>query len=380
MTKTYLISGAGIAGLTAAIWLGKAGHHVTVVEKSPKIRAEGYIISLSHKSFHYANELGILPELMARYAGIKQSHYIDRHGKEMLRLRYQELFTGIDIVQIMRDELHRILYEHAKPYADFIFDDTIEFIDNEPSGIQAVLGSGKQLRADVLIGADGLHSNTRRLCFPDESYQRRYFGIFSAAYRLDNVLGLNDQFQNHMEQQRYMCVYTTGKSDLACVFIWKHDALRAPSFEARPEVLAHAFSGAPKTVQTVLSHCPSSGQFYMDPLIQIDMPNWYTKNVVLIGDAAHALTLLSGQGASTAFWGASALAKNLLESPTHEQAFIRYQNELKEAVVTMQETTHNAKKLYIPTTGFSYFMRDAMMRYLPNAFFQSYFRRKYSKA
>jgi len=91
--------------------------------------------------------------------------------------------------------------------------------------------------------------------------------------------------------------------------------------------------------------------------------------------------LLSGQGASTAFWGASSLAKGLLDPAlTTKQAFERYQSELKPGVLAMQETTQKAKKLYIPYTKRAYFMRDAMMRYLPNTFFQKYFRRKYSRA
>ena len=381
MKKTYLISGAGVAGLTAAIWLGKAGNQVTVIEKSRNIRADGYIVSLSHKSFHFADQMGILPLLMQRYSGIKQSQYIDRKGKEMLRLKYQELFQGIDIVQVMRDELQMILYEEARQYVDFIFGDSIEQIENhkQGEGVSVKLKTDKEISADILIGADGLHSVTRNLCFSDSSYQRHYFGLFSAAYKLDNLLGLDKQFQNHMEHERYMCVYTTGKSDLACVFIWKDDAARAPEIENRPDVLKQAFANSPEIVRKVLSQCPLNKPIYMDPLIQIDMQNWYSRNVVLIGDAAHAMTLLSGQGASMAFWGASSLAQNLLKLPA-DQAFTAYQQILKPAVIDIQTTTQKAKNVYIPTSQSSYILRDSMMRYLPNTFFQYYFRKKYSRA
>jgi len=59
-----LISGAGIAGLTAALWLKKAGFHPTIVEKAPDIRVYGFIISLSHHSYHLAEEMGILDDLI----------------------------------------------------------------------------------------------------------------------------------------------------------------------------------------------------------------------------------------------------------------------------------------------------------------------------
>ena len=375
-----IISGAGIAGLTAAIWLSKAGYKVTIIEKSPEIRADGYIVSLSHKSFHYAREMGILDKLMKRYSGIRESCYIDQKGREMLGLDYQKLFTGIDIVQVMRDELQNILYEHSKKYdIEFIFSQSIDSLNNHTEGVDITLQNRANLSCDILIGADGLHSITRKLAFNDNDYKKRYFGLFSAAYRLENVLDLHNRFENHMEQSRYMCVYTTGKGDLACVFIWKNTAERTPAPENRYEALKQAFSDSPKLVQTVLNHCPQHKTMYMDPLIQIDMPDWHKGNVVLLGDAAHTMTLLSGQGASTAFWGASSLSQALIEN-SPQDAFKQYQQELMPAVLAIQASTQNAKKWYIPDNFIAYTLRDSMMRYLPNQFFQSYFRSKYSTA
>ena len=68
--KKIIISGAGIAGLTSAIWLGKHGFKPVIIEKSPEIRAHGFIVSLSHRSYQYADELGILDKLRDRGAGI----------------------------------------------------------------------------------------------------------------------------------------------------------------------------------------------------------------------------------------------------------------------------------------------------------------------
>ncbi len=377
--RKVVISGAGIAGLTTAIWLARHGFKPVVIEKSPQIRAYGYIVSLSHKSYHFARELGILKKLCDRGAGIKASCYYHKNGRPMLSLDYQRLFQGLDIVQIMRDELEMILYEEAKNLCEFRFNNSLMGISQDNDEIEFSLKDGTKDTCDVLIGADGLHSITRTLAFPESAVEKNYLGIFSSAYRLKNILGIKDRFENHMEKDRYMCVYTTGEGDLACVFIWKSENNYAPAQESRLDVLKQAYQGCPNTVQAVIEHCPVEEPIYMDPLIQIKMQSWTKGNVVLLGDAAHCLTLLSGQGASTAFWGASILAKSLINDPV-DIAFKNYHREIMPVTAKIQPSTMNAAKWYIPGSNFNYLARDLAMTYLPNAFFQAYFRKKYSNA
>lgn len=378
-SKKIIISGAGIAGLTAAIWLGRNGFKPIIIEKSPSIRAYGYIVSLSHKSYRFAKEMGILKKLCDRSAGIKESCYYNKNNNPMLSLDYQQLFYGLEIVQIMRDELEMVLYEEAKNLCEFRFDNSLTNIVQEDQKVHVELKNGTTDTCDVLIGADGLHSVTRTLGFNESEVTQHYLGIFASAYRLNNVLEITDRFENHMEQSRYMCVYTTGMEDLACVFIWKSDQREAPPQSTRLSLLKKAYAGCPKTVQTVIDNCPEAEPIYMDPLIQIKMQSWHRGNVVLLGDAAHCLTLLSGQGASTAFWGATILAKSLIEHPA-KLAFEKYQQEVLPVVTAVQPATVKASKLYIPHKKINYLTRDLAMRYLPNSFFQKYFRKKYSRA
>ena len=129
----------------------------------------------------------------------------------MLSLDYSRLFEGIKIVQIMRDELETVLYEEAKDLCEFKFDNSLAEVFQDKGKVNVELKNGETETCDVLIGADGLHSVTRSLAFNESEVNKYFFGIFSSAYRLPNVLDLKDRFENHMEQNRYMCVYTTGK-------------------------------------------------------------------------------------------------------------------------------------------------------------------------
>lgn len=374
-----LVSGAGVAGLTCAAWLGRGGFKPLVIEKAPSIRADGYIISLSHASYHYARELGVLEQIRARNSGIARSSYHDRHGRAMLELDYADLFAGIDVVQIMRDDLQTILHEAAREVADIRLGTTITALEEHGDETAVTFSDGTAAMFDVVIGADGLHSNTRSLAWPESAVTRHYLGLHSSAYRLPNTLGLARRFENHMERNRYMCVYTTRDGDLACVFIWQCAERTPPPAAARAQALNRSYDGAPVLVRQVLDEFPATGSVYMDPLIQIELGSWSRGNTVLLGDAAHCLTLLSGQGASSAFWGACALADALCERERAD-AFAHYERTLKPVTTQLQPATRRAARWYVPQTPLRYFVRDAAMRYMPNAFYQRYFKRKYSKA
>lgn len=374
-----LVSGAGVAGLACATWLGRNGLRPLVVERSTCLRADGFLVSLSHESYRQARQLGLTQRLHAMATDFAHASYHDRGGRTMLEMNREGLFSQVDIVQIMRDDLQHVLGEAAGEVAELRFATTISSIEPLQGAVGVQFSDGRSGEFDVVVGADGLHSATRALAFPPELVNRRYLGLVSCAYRLPNVLGLEARFENHMERSRYMCVYTARGGGLACVFIWRSDARAAPEPARRRATLHAAFDGAPPIVRRVLEQCPRDQILYQDPLIQIDLARWHQGRVVLLGDAAHGLTLLSGQGASCAFWGASALARALLRAPP-EQAFAEYEAVLRPVVQRLAPMTRRAARWYVPHARLAYLVRNAAMHCLPSAVFEGYFRRKYSTA
>jgi 2-polyprenyl-6-methoxyphenol hydroxylase-like FAD-dependent oxidoreductase len=373
-----MISGGGIAGLVCAIWLGRAGIRPVVIEKAPDIRADGFIVSLSHHAYRFALEMGIMPALEARQAGISASSYHAASGRTLLKLDYQRLFAELDVIQIMRDDLQAVLYEAAHKDAEFRFGLSVSELTQDAHGVSVVFTDGSEDRFDLVIAADGLHSKVRDLGFPDSALNKRYLGLSSAAYRLPNVLGLRDKFETYTEAHRYMAVYTTRDNELACVFVWASDERAAPRPEQRWSELHKHFAGSPPQVQQVLDNYPDTETMYMDPLIQVELQRWHRERIAVVGDAAHCMTLISGQGASAAFSGASHLSKALLKNP-HEEAFSVYQQVMAPVVSEIQPATRQAAQWYVPRSNFKYLARNSIMAALPNVLFQRYFQRKYSK-
>ncbi len=378
-SSRVLISGAGVAGLTAAIWLGRNGFKPVVVEQAADVRADGYIVSLSHRSYRYADALDLLPELEQRTCGVVASSYHRAGGAALLELDYARLFDGVDVIQIMRDDLQDILYEKAKDLAEFRFGASVGGIDHGEHCSQVRFTDGREEAYEVVIGADGLHSAIRRLAFGDREVSMRFLRLCSAAYPLPNIFHLERKFETHMERDRYMAMFTTPAGGLASVFVWRTALSEAPPPAERRQVLLNAYADTRAATRQVLEHCPDDGAFYMDPLIQVRMSQWYQNQSVLVGDAAHCMTLISGQGATMAFTGACVLSERLVALPAAE-AFQAYQQDLQTTVFDVQDRTRSMARWYVPCTIWRQTLRDAAMWLLPTAYFENHFKAKYSRA
>jgi 2-polyprenyl-6-methoxyphenol hydroxylase-like FAD-dependent oxidoreductase len=373
-----LISGAGVAGLTAAIWLGRHGRRPVVVERAADVRADGYIISLSHRSYRYAETLGLLPQIRERSAGVTASSY-HRGNTTLLEFEYEQLFDGVHVVQIMRDDLQDILYQQAQNLAEFRFGTSVTAIEHGADDAHVTFSDGRSEHFDAVIGADGLHSAVRGLSFDAATIDESHLGLCSAAYRLPNIAKLSHKFQTHMERHRYMVVFTTPGGGLAAVFVWATQRGAAPPAAERHALLHDAYADAGGMTARVLEHCPLDGAFYMDPLVQVRMTQWHTGQSVLVGDAAHCMTLLSGQGATMAFTGACVLAEQLVALPP-KQAFAAYQRDLAATVFDVQERTRKVARWYVPRSWWRQTARDLGMWLLPSAYFSRHFKSKYSRA
>lgn len=374
-----LISGAGIAGLAAAVQLSKNGFSPLIVEKADKPRVGGYLVALSHQAYFFAEEMGLLPDLKPYDLRISSSSYHDRKGTKLLALDYGTMFTGLGIVQVSRDDLANVLFRRASDAAEIRTSDSITSIVEKDGASHVTFDSGKEGVFDVVIGADGLHSCVRNLVFSEADYKRHYLDLYVAAYKLPNAINLNAKFETHMERNRYMAAHSTIGDEIGAVFVWDGPGARTvPEGGQRDAFLRAAYANTAPTIDRVLEHCPRGESFYMDALSQIDMPKWNRGNCVLVGDAAWCLTLFSGRGAAAAFAGACRLA-NALADHSKADAFAAYEKETRPIIDDIMPATRNAVRWYVPRTVGNHILRDGLMRLMPNAAFRQYFKLKYSK-
>lgn len=164
-----LISGAGVAGLAAGATLGASGHDVTVVERANHFRTKGAPIDIRGEAITIADQMGILRELTARTVSMSQgARFIDRDGTPVARVGGETFYDSDDDIEIPREDVCHVLEGALASSTSLTFGDSIHTLTEDDSGVDVTFTSGGSGRFDVVVGADGLHSLTRRLTFGPE--------------------------------------------------------------------------------------------------------------------------------------------------------------------------------------------------------------------
>lgn len=179
---TVLISGAGIAGPALAHWLSHATCAVTVVEKATTLRPGGQAVDFKGATHRTVLErMGILAEVRRRQTGGSDQTVIDANGDPLAVIPGE--FTGGDI-EIRRGDLAELLYERTAHACEYVFGDSITSLTETAGGVHVTFERGAPRTFDVVVGADGIHSNVRRLVFGPEADHVRFLGYYYALAEL----------------------------------------------------------------------------------------------------------------------------------------------------------------------------------------------------
>ncbi|MFI6814186.1 FAD-dependent monooxygenase [Nonomuraea sp. NPDC050328] len=321
-----LISGASIAGTTTAYWLRRYGHTVTVVERAPAIRPGGYKVDIRGAALDVIRRMGLLDQVRAHSTDMRHATHYNRAGKPVAVMD-AAIFGGREgeDEEIMRGDLNRLLFDLTRDEVEYVFDDTITAIADD--GTVTFENSAPRV-FDVVVGADGVHSTTRRLAFGDESRFAREMGHYVAICSVPNHLGLDREEACHVAPGRTAMVYSTrAATDAKALFLWSSPALDHDRHDvaAQKRLLAEAMSGLGWEVPALLEHVERAEDFYFDSLTRIHLDTWSAGRVVLVGDAAYCASPASGQGTSLALVGAYVLAGELARG----DGFAGYEREMR---------------------------------------------------
>lgn len=154
-----LIVGAGIAGTAAASFLARRGHEVTVVERAGASRSSGSPVDIRGGALEVVRPLGAESALRARDTGTRTVAFVDRLGRVISRMR---LRSAPDDIEIARADLAAVLTDAADDAVAFRFGETFTALTPDDHGVDVAFATGRQERFDLVVGADGQHSATRR--------------------------------------------------------------------------------------------------------------------------------------------------------------------------------------------------------------------------
>jgi 2-polyprenyl-6-methoxyphenol hydroxylase-like FAD-dependent oxidoreductase len=359
--REVLISGAGLAGPVLAFWLQRYGFRPTVVERAPDLRTGGYKVDVRGAAVDVLKRMGLFEAARDADTGMRHVTYVKPDGRP-IAVMDANLLMGRrdDDLEVMRTDLTRILYDATD--AEYLFGDAIDTLTETGDGVDVTFDSGATRRFDLVIGADGLHSATRRLVMGEVPL--RHLGAYISIFTMPNHLGLDREEVFLSRPGRMIFLYSTGPSDPAKAGLVFASPPLARGAVTR-EVVAGHFADLGWEVPRLLAAMKGADDFYLDSLSQVELPRYSAGRVALIGDAAHCPAPASGQGTSMALVGAYVLATSLAAADgDHRAGFASYESAIRPYVDLNLEFGRKMARDMVPAGRFSVALRNYGMRTL----------------
>jgi 2-polyprenyl-6-methoxyphenol hydroxylase-like FAD-dependent oxidoreductase len=365
--RTVLISGAGIGGSTLAYWLARHGFRPTVVEHARRMRSSGSPVDVRGPAVEVADRMGIMPRLRAAGTGVTGMRFVNAAGRRVGRVGMRVVQGGTGEVELPRHALASVLYEAGRDHAEFVFDDAIASLEQDERGVNVTFDHGEPRRFDLVVGADGLHSNVRRLAFGPEPGFVRHMGLYVATTPFHGPIEHPHEVVLHNAPGRLAAIHPSPTGPLA-FFAFRSPAV--PDFDHRDaaqhrRLLAAAYADVGWRVPELLERVRTAEDLYFDSVSQVRLNPWSDGRIALVGDAASSLSLF-GDGSTLAIAGAFTLAGELAASPgDHRSAFRRYEAAHRTLVEPRQRNAGAASSMLIPATRGGILARNLATRLSP---------------
>ena len=351
-----LISGASVAGPVLAYWLAKYGFRPTVVERAPALRkAGGHAVDLFRPAMDIVERMGVLDRIEARRTNT-DTLTLTREGVER-RIdvdvrRIMSVMSGRH-VEIMRDDLSEISYEATRDDVEYVFGDSIAALAEDERGVDVTFERGAPRRFELVIGADGLHSNVRRLVFGDERRFSAFIGAYLAVMTVPNYLELENRALVVGGIGRMAALYSAQHMDDArAIFLFRtpHELdVHHRDVARQKALLRERFAGTSAEVDRMLEELDRTPAFYFDSITQLRMDTWSRGRVSLAGDAGYCPGPAVGGSTSLAIVGAYVLAGELAEAHgDHVRGFAAYEQALGDYVRRSRKFALAAAKQLVP--------------------------------
>ncbi|MFF4487541.1 FAD-dependent monooxygenase [Streptomyces sp. NPDC001544] len=345
-----LISGASVAGPALAYWLHRHGFRPTIVERAPALRDGGYAVDFRGEAhLSVLRAMGILPELERARTGTGSMKYVNSAGRPVAEMP-ADLFAGD--IEVLRGDLSRILYDATKEHTEYVFGDSVTSLTEDADGVTATFERSAPRRFGLVIGADGLHSTTRRLVFGPEERFVRHLGVHCAIFTTDNYLGLDHTGHVFRTAGRFVGLHSARhNAEARAVFYFASPRLdlHRRDVPRQQAVLAEHFAGNGWESDRLLEAMRHAPDFYFDSVAQVHMDTWSRGRVALLGDAAHCPSSLSGMGSGLALVGAYVLAGELAAAHgDHTVAFAQYEDRMRAYARGCQKMGDGVARLMVP--------------------------------
>lgn len=364
--KTVLISGLGIAGPTLAYWLKAGGFEPTLIESAPRLRAGGYVIDFWGLGYDIAERMGLVGDINQIGYHAQELRIVDGRGNRLAGFGtnvFRDLTAG-RYVTLGRSALSRLLFEKIIGRSEVIFDNEILSLKERNDAVTVQFKHGSDRQFDLIIGADGLHSQVRKLTFgPEQMFEKR-LGYAVAAFEIEGYSPRDDNiYVLYALPGRMLGRFTLHRDRTLFLFVFATDnAVLPDTLAGQKEFLRTRYSDGKWECPRILDALDRTQELYFDRVSQIRMPSWSRGRVALVGDAAFCVSLLAGQGSALAITSAYVLAGELASaSSRHEDAFRQYETVLRAYIEVKQRGAERFASAFAPKTQRGLWFRNQVI-------------------
>ena len=335
--KHIAIIGAGIGGMTAAVTLAKKGVKVSIFEQAPKLSEVGAGLTITPNATKGLMYLGL--EKQMKEVGMAHKQQGVRHfetGEMIVPLERGEKMLekyGAYQFQAHRADVHDVLIDELKLHNSNTIYTNHELIDlNEKNNsVELVFSNNETHEVDFVIGADGNRSVVRKIILGDDDPQFAGYVAWRGLVPVE-LLG-EDDFDEcgssaFIAPGRVFARYLVRNGELYnyVAFLatdeWAEEGWAIPS---KVDIVMDIFSDYNQQVKNIIAATPASDLFKWGIFAREPVSKWSTKNITLLGDAAHPLEPFMGQGASLAIEDGVVLGRIIEDSESSDEIVSRYE-------------------------------------------------------
>ncbi|HEY6683036.1 MAG TPA: NAD(P)/FAD-dependent oxidoreductase [Propionibacteriaceae bacterium] len=344
-----VVVGAGIGGLTASLVLSRVAARVTLVERAERPSEVGAALALQPNGMAVLDRLGLLPAVEAVSARIDRMDIRSVTGRRLLTAGMPDLGGGLDhAIAVRRTDLHRLLLEAVAGVASVDTRFGWAAVSADPSGAVRITSTaengpdfgGDELRADVVVAADGVNSAVRST----GGFVSRVSS--GSSYVRAIVRGrANPWFEEYWTP---LGSFGQAPLDGDLVYFWAaaHVAEAAEAVSRRDlGTFRQVWRRVLPTAADLLERVSSFDDLLVNTVRQVDCRRWFSGRQVLLGDAAHAMAPNLGAGANSALVDGVVLAEELAAAPSVMDALAGYDKRRRPLVCRVQKTAAMLQRL-----------------------------------
>ena len=373
-----IIVGAGIGGLVSALCLDAKGHKVKIYEQAEILSELGAGIQLSPNATKVLNYLGLFKDLEPYIFEPNSFQFLNfSTGKVITERKLGEAIKkdfNSPNYDIHRADLQRVLLNKIKvKNIDIHSNMKVTNVGNNKNSAFIEV-DGKEIRADLVIGADGIHSKVSDSLFGKKEII--YTG--NVAWRMlipveilpENLI-LPDTTVWLGPNKHFVTYHVNGGKNLNCVCLVEQDGWFNESWSEKGEIeeLKKAYKGWNRTIETLLQHADPNTLYKWALHDRLPMKQWSKGRIIVLGDAAHPMLPFLAQGAAMAIEDGAVLA-NCIDNFDEVEEALKYFEKIRKPRTSYVQSAarRNAKVLHL--SGLAAILRNLVMGYIGNKIFK----------